>query len=194
MNFDAGCALIESALAGTARRDIVADVASSKDFGRALFRLRDSMQANVWSSGSQRLNLDRIVKAFDVGRRRDGFHVLHDWDGKADRVNDAIIPVDVLNYLAHRRGSEPTDERALAILVDYYFFHLLALLSLRIWDEGNADANLDRLDRLRLVLQGPDGSGQRFTGSAEPLILIATSHFELRVRGSAKLLARVGTL
>ena len=194
MNFDAGCALIEAALVGTVRRDIAADAATSKDFGQALMQLRDSMRANVWSAGSQRVNLARIINAFDIRTRHDGFHVLHDWDGKADKVNEDIIPVDVLTYLMHRRGEEPPDQRALAILVDYYFFHVLALFSLRIWDEGDADANLDRLSRLLRALQGPDGSGQQFAANAETLILIATSHFELHERGYDKLLTRVRTL
>jgi hypothetical protein len=194
MNFDAGCALIETALTGASRRDIAADAATSKDFGQALVRLRDSMRANAWSAGPQRINLERIVNTFDVRTRHDGFHVLHDWDGKADKVNEDIIPVDVLNYLVHRRGGEAPDQRALAILVDYYFFHVLALFSLRIWDEGDADANLDRLSHLLRVLQGPNGSGQQFASNAETLILIATSHFELQERGYDKLLARVRTL
>jgi hypothetical protein len=194
MNFDAGCALIETALSGTTRRDIAADAALSKNFGQALLRLRDSMRANIWSAGPQRINLERIVNAFDIRTRHEGFHVLHDWDGKADKVNEDTIPVDVLSYLMHRRGEEPSDHRALAILVDYYFFHVLALFSLRIWDEGDADANLDRLGQLLRALQGPSGSGQQFAANAETLILIATSHFELQERGYDKLLARVRTL
>jgi hypothetical protein len=194
MNFDDGCALIEAALAGPTRRDIVAEAAQSKDFGRALGWLREGMRANVWSSGPQRINLEHIVNAFDRRTRQDGFHVLHDWDGKADRVNEDTIPVDVLNYLIEHRGAEPPDTRALAILVDYYFFHVLAVFALRIWDEGDADANLDRLSRLMQALQGSDGSGQPFAANAETLILIATSHFELQERGYDKLLARVKAL
>jgi hypothetical protein len=44
------------------------------------------------------------------------------------------------------------------------------------------------------ALQGPGGSGQPFASNAETLILIATSHFELRERGYDRLLARVRTL
>ena len=120
--------------------------------------------------------------------------MLHDWDGKADHVNDDIIPVDVLDYLTTQRGGEPPDAAALAILLDYYFFHLLALLSLRIWDDGDADANLDRLDALLGRAAGADGSGQRFVDDAETLILIATSHFEIVERGYGALLERVRTL
>jgi hypothetical protein len=65
---------------------------------------------------------------------------------------------------------------------------------LRIWDDGDPDANLDRLNALLAVLQGPGGSGQRFVDEAETLILIATSHFEIVERGYATLLARVRTL
>ena len=118
MNFDAGCALIESALVGPARREIVAEAAAAKDFGRALVRLRDHMRANAWPVAAQRIDLERIVTAFDRSTRQDGFHVLHDWDGKADRVNEDTIPVDVLTYLVERRGGQAPDARALAILVD----------------------------------------------------------------------------
>jgi hypothetical protein len=194
VTFDDGCALIESALSGPARREIVAEAAAAKDFGRALVRLRDHMRANVWPAAAQRINLERIVNTFDRSTRQDGFHVLHDWDGKADRVNEDTIPVDVLTYLIERRGGQAPDARALAILVDYHFFHILALFSLRIWDEGDADANLDRVSRLLTALQGPEGSGQRFVANAETLLLIATSHFELQERGYDKLLARVRTL
>ena len=93
-----------------------------------------------------------------------------------------------------RRGADPLDAAALAILLDYYFVHLLALFALRIWDEGDPDANLDRLNALLLLLQGPDGGGQRFVDDAETLILIATSHFEIVERGYAALLARVRAL
>jgi len=111
MNFDAGCALIETALAGATRRDIAAEAATAKDFGQALLLLRDHMRANVWPAGRQRVNLERIVNAFDTRTRHDGFHVLHDWDGKADRVNDDIIPVDVLVYLMHLRRADASGTR-----------------------------------------------------------------------------------
>jgi hypothetical protein len=192
--FDAACSLIETILTGDARRLLVADLATARDFQSALERLRDSMRSHAWRAGAQSIALGRFVKQYDVDTRRDGFHVLNDWDGKADRVNEDTIPVDVLNYLNALRGSHAPDAAALAILVDYYFANLLALCSLRIWDEGDADANLDRVNALLQTLQGPDGSGQRFADDAETLILIATSHFEVVEVGYEKLLARVRTL
>jgi hypothetical protein len=197
VTFDEACAPVESIVSGTARRQIVHDVSSANDFRSALLRLRDSMRSNAWKGGAGPIGLGRLIRTYDSLTRDDGFHVLHDWDGKADTVNEDTIPVDVLHYLIEKRGDEPVDPIALAILLDYYFFHVLALLSLRIWDDGDpgrGDANLDRLNRLLDALQGPDGGGQRFVDNAETLILIATSHFELHERGYDKLLRRVRTL
>jgi hypothetical protein len=194
VTLDAACALIATALRGTARREIVAAVSTSPTLGKALLRLRESMRSNVWKAGAHHINLDALVRAYDSRTREDGFHVLHDWDGKADRVNDDTIPVDVLHYLIEKRGDEPCDATAIAILVDYYFLHVLALLSLRVWDDGDPDGGLDRLHHLLEELQGPNGSGQPFVDNAETLMLIATSHFELDERAFGKLLEKVRTL
>jgi len=183
--FSDACALVDRALAGSARARLAADLARSQPFARALARLRDHMRANAF---------DPFLERFDHRTRQEGFHVLHDWDGRADRVADDTIPVNVLDYLASRRGAEATDAHALALLVDYYYFHVLQLLALRVWDEGDADANLERIDRLLEALQGSDGSGHRFATNAATLILIATSHFEVVERGYARLLRRVKAL
>ncbi len=192
--FDRACALVETALGERTRQDIVDGVSTSKSLRGALLRLRDSMRANLWRSGAGRINLDRIIKTSDRSTRHDGFHVLHDWDGRADQVSESTIPINVLDYLMFERGAGPPDRRVLAILLDYYFLHVLALLSLRIWDEGHADDNLDRVNQLLRDLQGPNGSGQQFAANAETLILIATSHFEIQEQGYGKLLGRVRAL
>ncbi len=194
ITFDGACALVARALDGTTRREMLADLSRSTDFRGALARLRDRMRADVWKAGADTINLNPIVKHYDSRTREDGFHVLHDWDGKADAVNRDTIPVDVLHYVMEQRGAEPLDLAALAILLDYYFLHVLALLSVRVWDDDDPDENLDRLNRLLRSLQGPGGSGQRFVDDAETLILIATSHFELVDVGYDALLARVRTL
>jgi hypothetical protein len=192
--FDRACALVESALGERTRQDIVTDMSQAANLRAALLRLRDAMRANVWKSGTRRINLKRTIEKYDSRTRHDGFHVLHDWDGRADQVSENTIPIDVLDYLARARGAGPADTNVLAILLDYYFLHVLALLSLRVWDEGNADDNLDRLNQLLQHLQGPNGSGQRFADNAETLILIATSHFEIQEQGYGRLLERVRAL
>jgi hypothetical protein len=152
------------------------------------------LRAHTLRSRAARIDLAAIVGTYDARARQDGFHVLHDWDGKADKVNEDIIPIDVLHYLIDQRGGEPPDRTSLAILLDYYFLHVLMLLSLRIWDEAEADANLDQLNALLAQLQSADGSGQQFVDNAETLILIATSHFEPDTRGFGTLLDQVRAL
>jgi hypothetical protein len=192
--FDRACSVLHAALDGTARQQLVAELSRISDFRRALLKLRDSMRANVFGTGPELIDLERIVRKYDRRTRADGFHVLHDWDGTADKVNPDTIPVDVLHYVAGRRGGDAADPKALAIILDYHFMHVLALLSLRIWDEGDPDANLDRLTALLDALQGAGGSGQQFAANPETLLLIGTSHYELHERGYATLLQRVRTL
>jgi hypothetical protein len=191
LTFAGACAQIETALSAPVRQHIAADLAATNSFTSALVRLRAGMRSNEWRLPSGAIRLDSIVSRYDGQTRRDGFHALHDWDGIADRVNDDTIPVDVLNFLLDQRGGEPCDVAALAILLDYYFLYLLALLSLKIWDEGSADDNLDQLARLLDCLQGSGGSGHRFADDAETLLLIATSHYELYDGAYDRLLDRV---
>ena len=182
-DFTEACDAAEAALAG--RHAFVADLARSRSLAKGLARLREHVRA---------MAAEPVLSAFDHRTRQEGFHVLHDWDGKADRVSDEMIPVDVLDYVARVRGSDPSDAGALAVLLDYYYFHVLQLLSLRVWDSGDANAHLDRLAQLLDLLQGPGGSGQPFVADAETLILVATSHFEAVERGYDRLLRRVKTL
>ena len=194
VTFDDACTLVETVLDGQTRHRIIDGASDAKDLTAALGRLRTSMRSHGWKAGELKIELGELVGKYDRRTRQEGFHALHDWDGKADHVNEDIIPVDVLDYIIARRGSSPVDRGVLAILLDYYLFHLLSLLSLRIWDDGDADANLERVDAMVARLQGADGSGQRFVDDAATLILIATSHFEMVERGYATLLARVRTL
>jgi hypothetical protein len=195
VGFEAACALLETALRGATRQEIIGQAASATDFRRVLVRLRDGMRAHAWMAVTPALNLTSFVAKYDAKTRQEGFHALNDWDGLADHVVNAdTIPVDVLNFLIEKRGNRPPNRAALAILIDYYFMHILALLSLRVWDEGRADEQLGRLESLLDDLQGPNGSGQRFAADAETLILIATCHYEREERGYDLLLERVQTL
>jgi hypothetical protein len=194
VSFDQVCRLLGEALDGPFRGRIVADLASIPTLGAALARLREPMQTHRWKTDGTVIDLGRAIATFDARTRQEGFHVLHDWDGKADAVNPDPIAVDVLDFVARTRGDDPRDDACLAILVDYGFMNLLALLSLRLWDEGDADRNLDRLDGLLHALQGPGGSGQRFADDAATLLLIATAHYERDERGYDLLLDRTRRL
>lgn len=188
--FDSLCGQLTALLGGPARQEMVAAAAAAGSLADALLPLRDQMRAHVWQASSGEWDLSRAIQKLDRKTRQIGFHVMNDWDGVADRVNDDIIPVDVLHYLIERRGEQPARPTVLAILLDYYFMHVLALLSVRVWDEGDPNRNLDRVGGLLALLQGEGGSGQRFAADAETLLLIGTSHYEMYERGYAVLLAQ----
>ncbi len=190
-SFTDACALIEQLVTGTVRQTMAVALADAPTLGASLGRLRDHFSANAFDVDGRFVSLDRVIRAFDRATRSEGFHVLHDWDGKSDRVNENSIPVDVLDYIVRLRGDDPPDAGTAALLLDYYLVHVLELFSLRAWDAGDADANLDRIGVLLQALQGPAGSGQRFADDVETLILLATSHFELHERGYHLLLDRV---
>ncbi len=196
VSFRDACDALDTALAGPARHDILGEVSKAKTFDRAVRHLRDGMRGHRFEAFGVSLFAGRWVKSFDHLTRADGFHILHDWDGKADRFNEDIIPVEVASYAERtvRPGDHVKGRVALSVLLDYYFVHLLALLALRAWDEGDPNSNLDTVSRLLGRLQGPGGSGQAFARNAETLILIATSHFEPDIAAYERLLLKVRTL
>jgi hypothetical protein len=194
VSFDRACSRVEAALAGPARHTILDSLSQSASYREALLRLRENMRTHLFEYGSRTIDLGRILNTYDGRTRQDGFHVLHDWDGRADSVAPDIIPVDVLNFILEWRGQGRLDRVALAILLDYYFLHVLALLSLRVWDDSKGDENLDAVERLLEHLQGPDGSGQPFVSNAATLILVATSHFEPDERAFYPLLEKARAL
>lgn len=189
--FEDTCQAIDAALSGGLRADVVAAAARAQPFGRAVSLLRKNMDAHAWGGGGESLRLAPLVNDLDQRSRREGFHILHDWDGKADQVTPNTIVGDVVAFIGARRAQEATDPIALAILVDYYFCYLLALLSMRAWDAPDPGLQLDRITQLVQTLQGPRGSGHKFVDDAEMLMLLATSHYEPDERGYQLMLERV---
>ena len=192
--FEQTCAIVASALRGQARHEIVDEFAGAATLGAALKPLRDAMRNNQFRARGHQIYLDRALSSYDGRTRAEGFHILHDWDGVAQQTNPDIIPIDVLHFLADQRGADVAGRVELSILLDYYFMHVLALLTMRIWDDGDPDANLAAIDELLVELQGPNGSGHRFADNAATLMLIGTSHYEPEEWGYDRLLARVRTL
>ncbi len=193
--FDELAGQLDALLAGAMRREYADHLASSSaTMGDALGQLRLAMRTHTWSGAGQRASMARSITSCDQRTRTEGFHALHDWDGIADHVNPEIIPVDVLDFVRRVRGEGRPDSATLLILVDYYFFHLLSLLALRVWDTGSPDDALGRVGGLVNHLQGPRGSGQPFVADPETLLLIATSHYEPDERGYESLLRQVHDL
>jgi len=194
MTFAGVCELAGRILEGTARRQVVESVAQAPDMRHALAQLEPIVRANMWPSQAGLIDLGAAVEELDRRTRADGFHALHDWDGVAARVNPDTIPIDVLHYLDNERGGDAPDATALAILIEFHFLYLLGLLSLRVWDDGDPNQNLDRVTSLLDELQSANGSGHRFASTAETLLLIATSHYEPDERGYHATLERARQL
>jgi hypothetical protein len=186
------CALVAAVVAE--RPAILAHAGAGRNLEHALLRLREGMRGHIWHIAGKPIDLSRAVAEYDARTRAEGLHALNDWDGVADAVNVNTIAVDVLDFVIRQRGAEPPHAVTLGVLLDYYLMYLLALLSLRVWDDGAADDNLARLETLLAEVQGPAGGGQRFCDDAEALMLVATAHFELQEGGYDLLLERVRTL
>lgn len=194
LRFVNACAVLESALDSPLRRDVAAAAAKQKSMRHGLDYLAERMRSHTWRAGEHEARLGTVIDELDRATRAEGLHVLHDWNGKEDRVTDDSIAVDALKFAAEHIGNRPAGAAALAVALDYYFLYLLALVAMRSWDGDEPGASLDRVTRLVGHLQGPHGSGQRFANDAETLLLIATSHFEPSEAGYDRLLARARAL
>lgn len=181
-------------LDGPRRAQLVEALIARGSTREALPALRKMMRGHVWTVRGRTFPLAGPVRLLDGATRAEGFHALNDWDGTIEQVNHETIPVDVLDFLGRVRPHGPPDPGLLAVLVDYYLFHLLSLLALRAWDSGDAPAALARLTGLLDALQGPDGSGHQFVADAETLLLVASSHYERNEAGFDVLLDRVAGL
>ena len=157
---------------------------------KALAVVRDGMRSHGWRAASNEVDLGALIDQLDKATRAEGFHVLHDWDGKAERVTANSIAQDVLELVADQRDADEPVREVLAILLDLYFVYVLALVAMRAWDTDAPGAGLDRVTGLLNDLQGPQGSGQRFADNAETLLLIATSHYEPNESGYDLMLTR----
>ncbi len=182
VTFASACERLETILAGPLRSRILSESSIST--------LAAAFRSNSFPS----VSLQRVVRGLDERTRADGFHVLNDWDGTRDQLNEETIPGEVARYALEHCSDRTSEKSVDAILLDYYFLYVLALLALRAWDEGDANENLGRVSALLEELQGPSGSGQKFVDDAETLMLVAVSHFEPDVTAYDRLLAKVRTL
>jgi hypothetical protein len=169
------------------------------------------------------LPLRPLVREWDRRTMKEGFQVLKDWDGRAARFRREIVAVNMLDYYVHagggaedpggdlgggegvgsaaassryasRRGQAVPLRQGLAILLDNYFLYLLALASVRLWDEGDPDANMDRVAELLEALNGEGGSGHPVLGSVDGLFWLAISNYHPDDGAYDRLLEKVRTL
>src|SRR5437016_6087978 len=100
ITYDGACTLLESALDGTTRRDILDAAQSTGGFRAAAARLRAGMQNHTFATSGAPLALDRAVRQLDSRTRAEGFHVLQSWDYRAHRFVQDITPVLMLDRIA----------------------------------------------------------------------------------------------
>jgi hypothetical protein len=169
------CDAVESLLDGSGRRTVVDRVARGGGLHDALRRLRASMS----SHGFEGLPSDfsSTVRRLDQRTRQDGFRVLHSWNHTRHEFTDDLVPVLMIDFFERAGVEDPDVPTTASILLDYYVLHLLALAAMRAWDTEDPGATLDRVTRLLGLLHGPDGSGHRFVGDAEALMIYALSQF-----------------
>src|ERR1700743_2336673 len=131
------CQLLASILGSNARREILGAALSSGGPRPALQRLRDGMRSHCLRTANASFQLGPIVETFDSQIPGKGFHILHDWDGQAERLTPEIIPVDLIQYFLSLSPKTYSPEAALRVLLDYYFMYLIALLAVGAWREGD---------------------------------------------------------
>ncbi len=171
------CEQLEAVLTGRARNDVLDALERDGDFAAGCARLRGAMRSHTLPSTHGRIALQRIIRSLDDRTRREGFHVLASWDYRAHRFAEEMAPVLMLDRHAGPDWCGDGSRAALAILLDQYLLTVLGLCAVRAWDDGDADANLDRVTRLVGLLNGPNGGGHRFVDDAETLLLLAISHY-----------------
>ena len=152
------------------------------------------MRAHVFRGRLAPLVLDGFVRDFDVRTREEGFHVLHSWNHLEHHFTRENTPVLMLDRFAKEWSAARATPRVQALLLDHYFFYVLALMAMRAWDEGDPNRNLDRITGLLRHLQGPHGSGHQFVARAETLLLMAISHFHPDESAYPRLLEKIRTL
>ena len=152
------------------------------------------MRAHVFRGRFAPLVLDGFVRDFDVRTREEGFHVLHSWNHREHLFTRENTPVLMLDRFAEEWSPARATPRVQALLLDHYFFYVLAVMAMRAWDEGDPNENLDRVTGLLRHLQGPHGSGHQFVARAETLILMAISHFHPDESAYPRLLEKIRTL
>jgi hypothetical protein len=176
------------------RQDFLIEALREKTFTAALRRLRSAMRTHTFRIGGHAFRLGDMVGEFDARARSEGFHLLKEWDQAAHAFSREDVPVLMLDYFAANSAPHHHRRQALAVLLDFYFLYVLALVVMRIWDDGDPNRNMDRVSGLIDDLQGPHGSGQRFVQGAATLLFVATSNFQPDDQAYLHLLDRVRSL
>ena len=161
--------------------------------GSPFERLKAAMRSHTFQTGTGTLSLQKLVFDYDERSQREGLHVLHAWDFQEHRFSDDVAPVLLLDYCAGLER-KADDHLTTAILLDAYFYAVISLLGVRCWDDGDPNANLDRVSALIRIAQGEGGSGLAYVDDAETLLFLATSYYHPDEACYGRLLEKVRAL
>src|SRR5215208_4941848 len=120
IDFEAAATLLEQLLRGPARAEIVDRALTARDFGEAVKRLRAAMRAHTFKAPSGPIVLQPLLNALDAAGRREGLHVLREWEQAAGRMSREEIPVLMVDHFSQSDAAAQGDRRALAVLLDFY--------------------------------------------------------------------------
>ena len=194
LTFTEACDALAAALERKSRSEVVAGVIGDGTAADPLSTLRRSMRAHNFAAASTSISLRRAVDTLDARTRNEGLHVLHGWDFRTHRRPDDIAPVLLLDYCV-RLGVPPARVPDIAsALLDQYWTALLALFVVRAWDEGDVNANFDRITALVQTVNGCDGSGRPVVDDAESLLVLAVAYYHPEEQAYDDLLAKVWRL
>jgi len=190
-NPDQVCDALEAVLGSDARTRILDAASPELSFTVALVELREAFRSHRFRVADGFIDLGAWVTGLDRRTRREGFRVLQAWDHVAQRFTPDDVPVMLLEYYDYLREGRGRGRSSLAVLLDFYLLHLLALLAMRAWDSSHPEATLDRIQHLLELLQGPQGSGHQFLSGPGTLIILAVSHFHPRDAAYDQLIERI---
>ena len=186
--------ILESLLSGPFRKQFIDELMGTEKFSKATKILRTSLSSHTFETSGSIFSLGNVVKILDDRTKADGFEVFHSWDHSDHTFSSDNTPVLMVDHFTGT-GLKSQDERScLSLLLDIYFFHVLALCSVRVWDDDRPQDNFDKLTKLLEWLQGPGGCGHQFIGNAETLLIIAISQYHPSDQAYDALIERIWAL
>ena len=148
------------------------------------------MRSHTFQTGAGTLSIQKLVFDLDERSQREGLHVLHAWDFQKHVFSDDVTPVLLLDHCS-TLPRKADDRLTAAILLDVYFYTVLQLLAVGCWDDGDPNANMDRVSELIRLAQGEGGSGLAYVDDAETLLFLAISYYHPEEASYARLLDKV---
>lgn len=168
---------LESLLRGSFRKQFIDELLGAREFSRALNVLRSSMKSHTFKSAGSSFSLGNVVKTLDDRTKAEGFEVFHSWNHSDHTFSNDSTPVLMVDHFARMVLKDQDERVCLSLLLDIYFFHVLALCCIRSWDDDQPQENFDKITRLLEWLQGSSGSGHQFVENAETLLVLAVSQY-----------------